>query len=58
LVKVKNEVDAMLVRQTGIEATLFEVQREVALTLDEVYQLEADLADRERKLLGSPRPKN
>jgi hypothetical protein len=50
--KVKGQVDVMLSRQSTIEAGLFEVQREVAITLDEVYRFEAELAQRERKLLG------
>lgn len=50
LTKVKTQVDAMLARQTTIEAGLFEIQREVAITLDEVYQFEKELAERERKL--------
>lgn len=50
--KVKNEVDELLVRQSGIEAQLFEVQREVALTLDEVYRLEQLLVEKERERSG------
>jgi hypothetical protein len=50
--KVKNEVDELLVRQSGIEAQLFEVQREVALTLDEVYRLEQLLTEKERERSG------
>lgn len=50
--KVKNEVDELLVRQSGIEAQLFEVQREVALTLDEVYRLEQLLIEKERERSG------
>jgi len=49
--KTKLEVDEMLVKQANIEAALFEVQREVAITLDEVYRLEAVLEQRERDLL-------
>jgi hypothetical protein len=52
LAKIKNQVDAMLARQSSIEAGLFEIQREVAITLDEVYKFEAELAERERKLAG------
>ena len=52
--KVKAEVDELLARQGTIEAALFAVQREVAVTLDEVYQLEERLAARERDLLGLP----
>ena len=50
LTKVKTQVDAMLARQSTIEAGLFEIQREVAITLDEVYQFEKELAEREAKL--------
>jgi chromosome segregation ATPase len=50
--KVKDEVDELLVRQSGIEAQLFEVQREVALTLDEVYRLEQLLVEKERERSG------
>ncbi|MCE9564177.1 MAG: hypothetical protein K8U57_19210 [Planctomycetes bacterium] len=56
--KIKIEVDEMLVKQASIEQALFEVQREVAVTLDEVYRLEGVLEARERDLLGlPPRPK-
>jgi len=51
LAKIKADVDEMLARQSNIEAALFEVQREVAVTLDEVYRLEAVLEARERELL-------
>lgn len=58
LLKVKAEVDEALVKQGQIEAGLFDVQREVAITLDEVYQLEATLAAREREVLKlNPMPK-
>jgi hypothetical protein len=52
LAKIKGQVDAMLARQSAIEAVLFDIQREVAVTLDEVYKFEAELAERERKLAG------
>jgi len=52
LTKVKTQVDTMLAQQASIESGLFEVQREVAITLDEVYQFEKELAERERKLAG------
>jgi hypothetical protein len=52
LTKIKGQVDVMLARQGTIESGLFEVQREVAITLDEVYKFEAELAERERKLAG------
>jgi hypothetical protein len=54
--KVKAEVDELLVRQTGIEKQLFEIQREVALTLDEVYRLEALLTATERERYGKTPP--
>ncbi|MBA4065418.1 MAG: hypothetical protein C0501_17230 [Isosphaera sp.] len=54
--KVKAEVDDLLARQAVVEAALFEVQREVAITLDEVYRLYDVLAARERDLLAAPRP--
>src|SRR5207248_11441459 len=49
--KIKGEVDEMLARQANIESGLFEVQREVAITLDEVYKLQDDLTKREQELL-------
>jgi hypothetical protein len=52
LTKIKGQVDVMLARQGTIESGLFEVQREVAITLDEVYKFEAEVAERERKLAG------
>lgn len=54
LARVKAEVDELLVRQTAREKDLFEVQREVALTLDEVYRLEVLLAAKERERYGAP----
>ncbi len=68
LKKVKDEVDELLVQQTGDrvkqtgnkdeapenEKLLYEIQVEVALTLDEVYRLEALLADIERERYGLP----
>lgn len=58
LAKIKAEVDELLVRQSGIEKQLFEVQREVGLTLEEVYRLEELLTDVERERFGlPPRPK-
>jgi hypothetical protein len=52
--KVKGEVDELLVRQTGIEKQLYEVQREVALTLEEVYRLERLLTNVERERYNLP----
>jgi len=54
LAKLKAEVDDLLARQTATESALFEVQREVAVTLDEVYRLEARLEEQERELLKRP----
>ena len=54
LTKVKGEVDELLVRQSGIEKQLFEVQREVGLTLEDVYRLEALLDNVERERFGLP----
>ncbi|MDY3553071.1 hypothetical protein R5W24_002162 [Gemmata sp. JC717] len=54
LEKVRTEVDQLLVQQSGIERQLYEIQREVALTLDEVYRLEALLVDAERERYGQP----
>jgi hypothetical protein len=51
LAAVKAEVAALLSRQGEMERNLFEVQREVGVTLDEIYRLEADLERRERELL-------
>jgi hypothetical protein len=58
LTKVKAEVDELLVRQAGIEKQMFEIQREVGLTLEDVYRLEALLDATERERFGlPPRPK-
>ncbi|QJW96266.1 hypothetical protein [Frigoriglobus tundricola] len=54
LTKVKAEVDELLVRQTAMEKQLFEVQREVGLTLEDVYRLEALLDAAERERFGLP----
>ena len=51
LLKIKAEVDEALARQGQIEAGLFEIQREVAMTLDEIYRLETELIAREHELL-------
>ena len=51
LAATKAEVDALLARQETTERYLFEIQREVGVTLDEVYRLEADLEKREREVL-------
>ena len=51
LAAVKAEVAALLARQETTERLLFEIQREVGITLDEIYRLEADLEKREREAL-------
>jgi hypothetical protein len=51
LARVKAEVDALLVRQKGIEDQMLAIQREVANALEEVYRLEAELVAREKQLL-------
>ena len=54
LLKVKADVDELIANQTTIEKVLFEVQREVGLTLDEVYRLEAELEKKERERFKNP----
>jgi hypothetical protein len=54
LTKIKTEVDELLVKQTGLEKQLFEIQREVGLTLEDVYRLELLLERVERERLGLP----
>jgi hypothetical protein len=54
LAMVKAQVDELVANQTKIEAVLFAVQREVGLTLDEVYRLEEELKKKERERLGTP----
>jgi hypothetical protein len=49
---VKAEVDELLRRQDLTEQQLFQVQRQVGDTLDQIYQLEADLYRRERERFG------
>lgn len=51
---VKEKVDRDLVEQAAIEKGLYEVQREVGLTLEEVYRLEEVLAAVERERFGLP----
>ncbi len=52
LQKVKDEVDQLLVRQSTAEKKLFEAQRLVSLTLEDVYRLEALLIEVERERYG------
>lgn len=51
LARVKEEVDALLVRQHEIENRMFTIRQEVARALEEVYRLEAELVAREKQLL-------
>ena len=51
--RVKADVDALLARQRVVEQALFEVQRQVGLTLDEIYRLEQDLARAQRERYGA-----
>ncbi len=53
---VRAEVATLLARQEATERQLFEVQRAVGDTLDQIYQLEADLYRREQAVFGPPRP--
>jgi len=53
LAKLKAEVDLLLARQYLTEQQLFEVQREVGLTLEAIYGLEADLGAKERARYGA-----
>jgi hypothetical protein len=54
LAKLKGEVDELLVRQTALETQLLDIQREVGLTLEDVYRLERRLVDAERERFGLP----
>lgn len=53
LAAVKAEVDQLLAAQSLTERQLFEVQREVGLTLEEIYRREAELASKERERYGA-----
>jgi hypothetical protein len=44
LARVKADVDQLLARQALTEQQLFEIQREVGITLGQIYQMEAELA--------------
>lgn len=49
LTKVRADVSTLLAQQELTERDLFNIQREVAQTLDEIYRLEADLTNVERR---------
>lgn len=51
--RVKAEVNGLLARQKVTEDALLAVQREVGLTLEQIYQLEEDLARVERARYGA-----
>src|SRR5581483_8517245 len=53
---VRAEVAALLARQDETEQRLFQIQRAVGDTLDEIYRLEAELHRREQAVFGPPRP--
>lgn len=52
LAKTKADVGVLLAQQTVTEQQLFGVQQEVGLTLEEIYQLESELAKKERERYG------
>lgn len=49
LARVKTDVNQLLARQSLTEQQLFEIQREVGVTLAEIYQMERDLTAAERR---------
>lgn len=49
LKKVREDVSTLLAQQDVTERELFDIQRQVAQTLDEIYRLEADLTNVERR---------
>jgi hypothetical protein len=51
LTRVKEQVDALMVRQHEIEGRMFAIRQEVANALEQVYRLEAELVAREKQLL-------
>lgn len=55
LQKVKAEVDALIAKQTEVEASIFAVQREVALTLEDIYRLQEELTRREKEVYANPK---
>ncbi len=48
--RAKAEVDALLVRQSGIEAEMFAVQQQVAAALEQMYRLYGELVALENQL--------
>lgn len=48
LAKVRNDVNVLLAEQTGIEKELYTLQRDIAVTLDDVYDLQEQLAEAEK----------
>lgn len=49
LAKVRNDVNVLLAEQTVIEKELYTLQRDIAVTLDDVYDLQEQLAEAERQ---------
>ena len=50
--QIKQEVNVLLAEQKITEDALFAIQREVGLTLEDIYRLEADLRRIERERYG------
>lgn len=55
LARVKADVDQLLARQALTERQLFEIQREVGITLERIYQQEAELTRVEFERYGKKR---
>ncbi|MBY0514573.1 MAG: hypothetical protein K2P78_11755 [Gemmataceae bacterium] len=49
LAAARNDVSVLLAEQTGIEKELYTLQRDIAVTLDDVYELQEKLAEAERQ---------
>ncbi len=55
LTKVKAAVAALLGEQTSLDQELFVLQREIAVTLEEVYELQDELREAEKKRFTIPK---
>jgi hypothetical protein len=53
LQEIRAEVDGMLAQQAQIEGRLFDVQKDIALTLEDIYRLEAEVYRLEREKFGA-----
>ncbi len=49
----KKEIDDLLAAQTAAEGRLFDIQRRVGATLDDIFRLEDELAARERAIAAA-----